>query len=176
MYENWAPTKEQEEAAVKFAPLYIDLVVEALASINGSKAIPLLRRNFRNAWPDFAEACLYYALLSGDPEAMRFLILTIPPSTIQKLAKPDYDTDDADRLVSILKLLEPGILPETEDLPVRSGADPVSADFEKAWCQLYDAVKQNRVQLIAKPESDKPHCSSCRRLPRFQIVYLSNSK
>jgi hypothetical protein len=87
----------------------------------------------------------------GDPEALKYLISTITPASIHAATKPDSFTADVERLFEVLKLLEPGTLPELDEALVLSGAEPIPEDFEKAWVRLYRAVRENRVDLIAKP-------------------------
>jgi hypothetical protein len=151
MLESLSPTKQQMETWRGEYIGWVWVVPEALAAISGSEAIPLLRRNFGNPWSEFAETCRECALSVGDPEALKYLISTITPASIHAATKPDSFTADVERLFEVLKLLEPGTLPELDEALVLSGAEPIPEDFEKAWVRLYRAVRENRVDLIAKP-------------------------
>ncbi len=167
MYEALSPTKEKEEEGDGAYIGWVGIVPGALASINGSQALPLLRRNFGNPWKRFAECCLECALSLGDPEALKYLINTLPPEAVHAATQPDSSRDVAERLVGVVKLLEPGTLPELDEALVLSGVEPIPADFEKAWVRLYQAAREDRVQLIAKPGSGDLV---------FQVVYRDEGR
>jgi len=164
MYESLTPA-EGEKIDQQFVLMMLGqsgLVAKTLASLCGSQALPLLRRNFENPWESFAAACLFSALDLGDPEALKHLIYTIPPEMVHAATQPNSFTDDVERLIDITTLLEPGTLPEIDVPLVCSGAEPIPVDFEKAWTRLYQAAKEGRVEFIAKPQAEELV---------FQVIY-----